>query len=453
MKYQQMKRKGIALLTALVFVAIFSALSVGMFTMSHQNTLAARNLHAANTARSSADSGLEIIRYYMSQVAIPGAVPVSQRFAHVVNAFTGSSSIVPAGIHCSLSADGSTIYFGTLQSPVVLDDGESFYATIRATGITGVQTRVYGASGQIRRTINAGFTYGTRPNSVFDYGVATKGPLELDGGTLTGYTVRAESDVYVESINNNNALGVLKKKSEIAGKAKIVNPDAIVTVVGKIGGYTGEEAIEKSVEVGVAPTEFPYPDASHFEQYATGGYYESGTTLENMKIRAGTNPSFAGGTVIKGILYVESPNTVTFSGNVTIKGMIVCEGDWQDNSASNQLDFTGSVDSYALPADSKFDAMRNEKGTFIMAPGFEVSFWGSFGTVNGAISGNGIKFGGNAGGIVEGSVINYSDTTMTVVGSSDIIFNRSGITKIPSGFIQETVIHYNASLYGEDPAI
>jgi hypothetical protein len=250
-------------------------------------------------------------------------------------------------------------------------------------------------------------------------------------------------------MNNNNALGVLKKKSEIAGKAKIVNPDAIVTVVGKIGGYTGEEAIAKSVEVGVTPTEFPYPNASHFEQYATGGYYESGTTLENNIIRAGTNPSFAGGTVIKGILYVESPNTIEFKGNVTIKGMVVCEGDWQDNSGTNQLSFTGSVDAYALPAGAQFDAMRNETGTFVMAPGFEVSFWGSFGTVSGAISGNGISFGGNAGGIVEGSVINYSDTTMTVVGSSDIVFNRSGITKIPSGFVQETVIHYNPSVYEE----
>jgi hypothetical protein len=453
MSKQLKKQKEIALLTALVFVAVFSALSVGMFTMSHQNTLAARNLHASNTARSSADSGLEVVRYYMSQVAIPGTVPVSQRFAHVVNAFTGSSSVLPAAYHCTLSSDGSTILLGTLQSPVVLNDSESFYAEIRAAGNSGMEVRVRGASGQIERRITAGFTYGTRPSSVFDYGVATKGPLELDGGTLTGYTVRAESDVYVESLNNNNALGVLKKKSEIAGKAKIVNPDAIVTVVGKIGGYTGSEAIEKSVEVGVTPTEFPYPNASQFEQYATGGYYESGKTLTNMKIRAGTNPSFAGGTVIQGILYVESPNTLEFKGNVKIEGMIVCEGDWNDDSGTNKLAFTGSVDSYGLPAGTQFDAMRSETGTFVMAPGFEVSFWGAFGTVNGAISGNGIKFGGNAGGIVEGSVINYSDTTMTVVGSSDIIFNRSGITKIPSGFVQETVIHYNPSVYEEEPAI
>jgi len=453
MTKQLVKRKGIALVTALVFVALFSALSVGMFTMSHQNTLAAANLHASNTARSSADSGLEVIRYYMSKVAIPGAAPVSQRFSHVVNAFTGGSSVLPASYDVTLSEDGATILFGRLESPIVLNDAESFYAEITTTGNAGMKARIYGIAGQIGRTITAGFTYGTRPSSVFDYGVATKGPLELDGGTLTGYTVRAESDVYVESINNNNALGVLKKKSEIAGKAKIVNPDAIVTVVGKIGGYTGAEAIEKSVEVGVMPTEFPYPNASHFEQYATGGYYQSGKTLENMKIAAGTNPSFAGGTVIRGILYVESPNTLEFKGNVTIEGMIVCEGDWQDNSAASKLAFTGSVDSHGLPADSRFDAMRSEQGTFIMAPGFEVSFWGSFGTVNGAIAGNGISFGGNAGGIVEGSVINYSDTTMTVVGSSDIIFNRSGITKIPSGFVQETVIHYNPSEYEENRAI
>lgn len=129
--------------------------------------------------------------------------------------------------------------------------------------------------------------------------------------------------------------------------------------------------------------------------------------------------------------------------------MIVAEGSFDDNSGVNKLDFTGSVDSMGLPTGSQYDAMRQENGTFLLAPGFALSFWGSFGTIGGAIAGNGVKFGGNAGGTVNGSVINYSTTKMTVVGSSDITFNRSGITEIPAGFIQELLIHYNPDSYQE----
>ncbi|MHC4232642.1 MAG: hypothetical protein ACYSTW_08595 [Planctomycetota bacterium] len=50
----QSKQKGIALIVAMLFVMVFSALSVAMFSMSSGNSLVASNLHKVNAARSSA---------------------------------------------------------------------------------------------------------------------------------------------------------------------------------------------------------------------------------------------------------------------------------------------------------------------------------------------------------------------------------------------------------------
>jgi hypothetical protein len=178
----------------------------------------------------------------------------------------------------------------------------------------------------------------------------------------------------------------------------------------------------------------------------------SDATFENVRIAAGTNPTFTGQTTLKGVVFIETPNVVTFSGGTTITGVIVGNGDLDDNSATNKIVFLGNVDSYPvgdLPEEAQFSGIRNEEGTFLMAPGFHLAFGGNFGTLNGAIAGNGIDFFGNAGGIIQGSVLNYSDVDMTLSGNSDLLFNRSGTTEIPAGFVPEIIMEYDPSSYSE----
>jgi len=84
-----------------------------------------------------------------------------------------------------------------------------------------------------------------------------------------------------------------------------------------------------------------------------------------------------------------------------------------------------------------------------MAPGFAASFGGSFATLNGAIASNGIEFFGDAGGTINGSVINYSDEEMSLSGNSDLYFNRSDTVKVPAGFVQDIVLQYDPTSYSE----
>lgn len=459
-KKAKMTRKGIALVAALLFVIIFSAISVGMFTLSTNNVVVAKNLHTANDARAAAESGLEVIRHYMSQVEISGLTPESARYSALLFSLYSS---VDNTLPYTFNEDLGVFTLGSADAPITLSSttNRGFTAEITPDGVNGVNICVTGQSGEFERTIYCNFTYGVRQNSVFDYGVATKGPLSLGNLLLDGVNVSVEADVYIESLFTTSALDI--QNAQIAGDVSIVNPDAVVTMSGgqsSIGGETGQAAIDNHVEVGVESTEFPMPNPTYFEQYVNGvtidsstdsSFYKTNAVLENVRIAAGTNPKFTADTHINGILYIESPNVVEFGGNCNVNGLIIAEGDYDDNSGVNKIDFQGTVSSQSvatLPTGGIYDGLQGETGTFLLAPGFAVSFGGNFDILNGCIAANGVRFYGHAGGEIGGSIVNYSDTPMDLSGS-DLLFNRSGIEDLPAGFIPEIVIHYDPESYEE----
>lgn len=457
---KQLRRRGIAILAALIFVAVFSALSVGILSLSSSNVQVADNHHKSNLARSCAESGLDYVRYWMNGISIPGTLAADTRFDYLVGELTADLNSNNVYYENLVEAGGSSFTIGGQDLPITVNQtlGQSFYAALESLGAGGIQVHVTGKAGDIERSIHGVFSYGVRQHTVFDYGVATKGPLSMQGNILLdGVNISVESDVYIESIGVNESLSIIGN-SQIAGDVKIVNPSAYVILQGGqagIGGETGQEAIDNHVQVGVPATEFPYPNTDHFEQYVDGTTITSsnisGGTYENIRIAANTNPTFNGDVTLKGVVYIEYPNQVTFAGNADITGIIVGDGDLNDNSGTSTIDFQGNVSSTsvaALPVE-QYGNLTTETGTFLMAPGFAVSMGGSFDTLNGCIAASGVTFYGNAGGIIGGSVINYSPTPMTLSGNSDLYFNRSGITDIPAGFMPEVVMHYLPESYSE----
>ena len=451
-------RKGVAFILALIFLSVFATLGIGMLTMSSANAQLANNHHKANGALTCAESGAEVMRHWMEKVTIPSMTPLDARFGYM-----------EASLQANLTAENitniSVDYSGTTItiSDVALDDsGNRFFSAV-ITPISNdyVQMIVRGSDGSLERNLDLRYSFGTRYDSVFDYGVATRGPLHLAGNIdLTGYTVAVEASVYIESPNEDQILSITGN-SQIAGDVSSTNPNATVYLQGGhagIGGEYGQDAIDNHVHTGITPTQFPTPNPDHFEPYVgdtvidSDTTFTSGQTFTNARIAAGTNPSFSNNTTFIGVLFIESPNRVSFTGNVDIQGVIVGDGDVTDDSKTNYLKFWGNVASSsvaALPDEEEFDGLREETGTFIMAPGFAVSMGGNFDTVNGAIAANGITFFGNAGGVIQGSVLNYSDEVMELTGNADLVFNRSGTIEIPAGFEPESVMRYNPEYYSE----
>jgi hypothetical protein len=222
----------------------------------------------------------------------------------------------------------------------------------------------------------------------------------------------------------------------------------------QIAGDTGQTAIDNHVTIGADPVDFPTPDAARFQPYATGNVIDSSTDLSvnnilvNCKIAAGTNPVFPKSVTIQGILLIESPNVVTFSSNVALQGIMVAEGDLTSPS-TDKINFLGNFASGPYPNDPEFDAIRQEEGSSIIAPGFAAEFSGNFSTLEGVIAVSGAYFTGNCQAQIKGTIINYSDDPMVVDGNATMNFDRANSTKIPAGFDTYRVLYCNPSSYSE----
>ena len=159
------------------------------------------------------------MKYYMNEVAMPGSTAVSDRF-------TVMSSQLAANVAVNT------------ETPLCDSTGTSFFAQLQpdAMNINRFHVVVTGTSADLTRTINTDYSFGVREESVFDYGVATKGPLQLSGNILLdGTNIAVEADVYIESESDDDALSIIGN-SQIAGDVKITNPEGTVTLQGA-GGH------------------------------------------------------------------------------------------------------------------------------------------------------------------------------------------------------------------------
>ena len=128
-KFSHGKRRGFALIIAMIFVLVFSALAVSMATMSGMNVQLASNQHKLNGALASAASGVEIIRFWLSHVSISGTTAPSERFNQIANSLQGelaANSIT--NVTTSYSGSAISIPSVTLDSAIA----SSFFAAINA---------------------------------------------------------------------------------------------------------------------------------------------------------------------------------------------------------------------------------------------------------------------------------------------------------------------------------
>ena len=442
------------MIMAMIFVVIFSVLGVCIATMSGDNVQIASNHHNLNAALAAAHSGQEIVRYWLSRVLISSSTPIDQYLSEVITAV--QTDLTDNGVTgLPLASDGS-------MATVTLDatTGRNFNGQllVDANTPTILQVRITGHSGQASRTIITSYNFQPYEFPIFNYGLATKGPLDFPGNpTVIAVNEAWEADMFVESSNSNIAIQV-GGNTNFDGDITIGNSSANVDFVGdvQIAGDHGQTAIDNHVSIGADSPEFPTPDTDRFAQYATGQVVDSSTdlskgiTLTNATIAAGTNPVFQGTATIQGVLFIESPNVVTFERNVALQGLIVGDGDLDNvDTSANRIDILGNFASQGYPAGSDFDAIRQEEGSSIVAPGFAATFGGNFSALEGVVAVSGADFTGNMAAVIKGTIINYSDTSTVVLGNASMNFDRAASVKIPAGFDLYRELDYEPSLYCE----
>ncbi|MDY7010552.1 MAG: hypothetical protein SVV80_07340 [Planctomycetota bacterium] len=338
------------------------------------------------------------------------------------------------------------------------DDDLGFTAVISTSG-DGITLSVRGRDGDVYRTVSMDFNLVSGGSGVFDYALASKGGIKMVGrSAILGANSPSEANVLSAATTGNKTF-TLTGNACIEGDVYSPNAAASAQLSGNIsigGEPRSSEAILDHIHIGIEDQEFPEIDPRVFEPFATtvvnAGTPTSSGTFTNIRIAAGANPTFSGDVTIYGVVFVEQPNKVKFTGTTTITGVIVTQDAGDNTYNTNTIKFAGQTTAQGveqLPDKPQYTALKELGGSFLPGPGFGVEFAGGFHVISGTMAADDFKFTGDAGGTVHGSVICYGSAELNLSGNSTLTYDRSGSPETPSGFVIPLVLAAVSSTYME----
>jgi hypothetical protein len=431
-------RRGVASVMAMLFMVVFSALALGFYAATTTASQVANNEKTAAQARLSAEAGVDFLRYHLASLDIPANLTASQVFEEVEMQLSARLDGTGNLNGSRVGYDGTTISIPQVGYVKLDPQGrQQFRLEITRAGDVLV-TKVVGRAGSasLGRGIQIKFQKATNATAIFNFGVASRGPVSTTGqSTVTGLTDPTKGSVLSTNTTSATPISIMGKL--VSGDLSTVSETANIAWANgtSIGGTASNMLITRDhIHKGVPEPRFPDVDTTVYAQYATNPYVSGMNQLDNVRIPAGTNPSFTGNTLIRGVLYVEAPNRVSFGGNVTVQGMVVVQNGAPLDMTNTLLDFSGSVihkPASTLPA--SFGDVRALDGVFVLADRFRVRMWGNFGLVHGHIIASQFQMGGSAEGTIEGSIITTADLPTTIDGSADVVIASTGTTQYPAG--------------------
>lgn len=469
-RHRRRRGRGITSVIALLYLILMTTLAVGFYAVTTTSARMSNNDQRIARALLAADAGMEFMRYHMAAVAIPATTPADQlfdalftqlgsRLNHTDNMPTGCPLI-------SRSGDGNTIYIPASNKYIDLDGiGSSFRAEIRKVGNgQSVQAFVFGkyqsAETTSQRCIHMDFGNASTPSSVLGYGLATKGTLSLS----------ATAHVSSATAGWGSVLSTSAAANPITMTSGLISGDVSMSSAGTISWSESPQVAQLApaqwdgppthVHTGVAAPAFPAVDTSAYESYLDAhsptiiNTSPSDTAFTNIRIAAGTDPTFPSGSTIQGVVVIETPNHVTFAGSATLQGVIVVAnsaGGVTDLSASNSITFNGSLSAADVSSlDDSFAELRSlGGGAIILAPTFKVTFAGSSNSLGGSIAASKLVMTGSACGSVSGCVIILDDQPTALSDDGGITITAQAPAGGITGFRFDSHYDPRASSYEE----
>ncbi|MCE5327959.1 MAG: hypothetical protein LLG01_16245 [Planctomycetaceae bacterium] len=444
--------RGFAYVLTLILLSIMMTLAAALTNSSALSMASSSNLADAAKARLEAESGMAFMLTRMRGMRL-AANTTEATFAANMAAALG------ARLNGTGNLGGASVIAGGtgVSVPAIATPDGSFSAALIWCGDNRCRLSVTGSARGLTRSVSIELLLTPRNSAAFDYGLASLGPLSVSGNSrILG--VNSPSEASVLSATTSDAVAVsLSGSAIVAGDATVVQDPRFLTISGSpsLGGTSNPLLMAQHIHAVAEAPDFPQVDVSALAPLATNRLTTQPptqtTTLTNIRIAAGLNPTFTSDVIINGIIYVEAPNNVQFAGKAVINGMVVTEPSTQPLSACT-LRFGGNVEAYGvetLPATAEFSAIRAQTGTFVLAPGFDVTFAGNFSAINGTIAADKLTFAGTATGTVKGAVIGLSPEATSVGGSVDILVDRQGASPHPAGFVQTFTLTPQGTTYRE----
>ena len=177
------RRKGAALIVAMIFVLIFSALAVSMATISGANAQLASNQHKLGSARSAAESGLECGKYIMSMANAPGILP-STAYNQVT---TAEADVVWSRLCAQVQVQPWVANQAIQQATVITAPAKTFGAAncsfqvqFTRVGTHRIRLEGIGNNGQTTRRASIDMII-QKDRDILNYAVASRGRMWLTG--------------------------------------------------------------------------------------------------------------------------------------------------------------------------------------------------------------------------------------------------------------------------------
>jgi hypothetical protein len=420
---------------AMLYLTLMASLALGFYSATNTAVIVSDNEQKVERTRLAAESGLDFARFNLSRVSISAKTPVATHFsvaadqlATLLNGtdnlgkgqifYDGASTIrVPGDPQKFIKADDKGAEFQFIVTDV--SDIEGPKVRVTSTGRNTMTTSIAGM-----RAMRLDFELVQKKPSIFQYGIATRGTVTTSGSSrILGQPNPDKGSILSVSTSDQTPIKIGGK--ELSGDISVVNPNANVVVTGgSVGGSTDSADIQANhVHKGVDDPDFPVLDTSMFVPYATNKYVPGKSSYSNIVIPPNTNPSFSSGTSFKGVVYIKTPNRVSFAGNTSIQGVFVTDTVGQvGNLNTNQMNFNGGFDAKGVETlDASYGDLRNLSGSFMVMPGFSLSFSGNFNAeAYGTIVVDKASIGGSANITLHGSLIIMSDTPMTMSGNAQL---------------------------------
>jgi hypothetical protein len=444
---QPARKRGMILVIALAFIVVLATLSVALAWVSSASLHQSVNLSGAARAQMAAESGMSLMSYLIREIRLPSDTRAETLMGSLyfeLGMAMNESPLLGGGC---VNMTGGAIYLPQIDLP--RDAFSCRFTSGTHDGNFGCWLTVTGTAGAISRNVSLFLACNAKRSPVFDFGLASRGRIVINGNaSLTGENDPSEACVL--STHSQPMAIEAGGHATIAGDLYVTGEDLSYVVLNgsglTIGGSSDIATIlDEHVFLGTEEPEFPEIDTAPLAALATttidantdlSGF---GGVFNNVRVKAGTNPSFGSNTVINGILFVEAPNKVVFTASATVNGMIVTEDGGDHELEDCQIDFRGhstAPGTIALPDTEEFAAVKQQEGTFLLGPGFEVTFRGGTNTVNGVMAADQISFRGstNIEGRFTGGIIGLKDRELTLQGNADIRVNLKDSASLPSGF-------------------
>ncbi len=223
-------RHGSVLVTCTIVLVIVSVMAVALAGVAGANLELAVTQKEANQAFASAESGLEVMRYWLSRASMPSTTPPSEYVSTIIARV--QDDLAAHGISTFQVNDNGSIP----QVPLSIVTRQDFRGQWSADPGNPAILRVTanGTSGPAARTITVQFHVVPYRFPIFNYGIATKGPLVLKyNPRIFAANAGWEADIYVESASSLVAVDI-GKNATLAGGLDIGNPDATVSCGGSL---------------------------------------------------------------------------------------------------------------------------------------------------------------------------------------------------------------------------